>query len=248
MGDVTGVVLAAGFSKRFKRSLGFTKVAASIAGIPLVCYPITSMAMAGVERLIIVASHYNHGEVESSLRYCHRLAGLKLSYSYKFYLGNGATLVDAIDSLSLSSGSCVLVSMADHLYTPSIVHSVIARGCGSLGVDPKPKYVDVREATKVRFNGGVAYLGKKLEDYCCVDIGLHFLPLESRIYRWCLYTAPEVGLADLITCASTRGLELRPAEVISGYWTDVDSGEDLDEVLSGSRREVLEAVRSEWGF
>ncbi|BAN90420.1 NTP transferase domain-containing protein [Aeropyrum camini] len=242
-----GLVLAAGFSKRFRREVGLHKVAVSVKGYPLLCYPLASLILAGVERVFVVASQFNLNIVESALEQCPYEASDTI-LSPLSILGNGFSLVEGLMEAGARGYGCLAVSMGDHIYPPSIARRVLEAGCNALGVDSRPAYIDLREATHVSMEPGGLRLGKGL-DGCCVDIGLHTLDTGLAALG-CIDPSPEgeAGVSQVITCASQRGYRFSLVDVGGGPWTEVDSTEDLERLLSGVGSRVLEAVRGEWGF
>jgi choline kinase len=83
-------VLAAGYSKRFQRSAGIPKQLATLRGYPLICYPLTSLGLAGFEA-VVAASPELSGRLRQVVAGCRYTAGVEFVEVSEPWRGNGYT-------------------------------------------------------------------------------------------------------------------------------------------------------------
>src|SRR3954451_3377710 len=161
---VTAVILTAGRGTR----LGFDcKPLAIVGGMTLLERAVVTARSAGLERVVVVVASLD-GRLAS---FCHaNLRGIELALASDSERGNGAS---AAAGLAHAGGRC-LVMMVDHLHETGTLERLL-RADGDLvfGIDSRPTYVDVEEATLVRHVGGaVVAIDKHLSDSNAVEVGL----------------------------------------------------------------------------
>jgi len=239
------VILAAGRATRFKRAGLPHKLSVKIWDIPLASYPLVSLALLGVVRLIIVSNKETLSIVEGALKTAEKILG---SLPETLFIvneepekGNGYSFLLAVEEAGLRG--CILVSMADHIYPPSIPEALLEGIGPSIGADSKPLYIDLSEATRIRVEEGrIKGVGKHLENYTHVDIGVHKMPAEAA---YACSFQEKLGFSDIITCAA-RSMDINVIDVRGKPWTEIDTPTDLREALEGRRRRVVEEVVKEW--
>ena len=239
------VVLAAGLSKRFRKVTGVYKVFADINGLPLITYPTISLYLSGIKRIIVVVNNLFGREVVRVIKeILHDKLGLNVDIDYVVNkepeLGNGYSLYLALKHVRSPR---FIVSMSDHIYTPSIISKLVNSEGSVLGGDSNPKYIDVDEATKiVTRDHRVVCVSKNLSEYNYVDIGVHVLE-RNLPYSECLVEPYE--FSQLLTCLASL-TRIGVVDINGMPWTDVDTVEEYNRVLYGSSRIVLEEVLREW--
>ncbi|MCD6084919.1 MAG: NTP transferase domain-containing protein [Desulfurococcales archaeon] len=242
---IEAVVLAAGLGTRFAKAVPKLKLAADVGGVPLMHYPLTSLTAAGVERVVVVAnvrtSSIIKEVVESAPQIITDNVDVEFIINKAPERGNGYSLLLAIPSINESR---FIVSMADHIYPPRLVKLIYSASGSVLGGDSSPKYIDVRESTKIHVEDGrVSRIGKDVRYFEYVDVGVHVLERDLN-YRKCS-VEDIIELSSLLECLARDSI-IRVADVAGTPWTEVDTYEDYLEVTSGSRRPVVEEVLSEW--
>ncbi|WFO76001.1 NTP transferase domain-containing protein [Desulfurococcaceae archaeon MEX13E-LK6-19] len=239
------VVLAAGLSKRFRRDTGVYKVFADLDGFPLIAYPVISLVSSGIERIIVVVNHVYGNKVVNVIEdIVHNKLGLDTDIAYvvntRPELGNGYSLYLALPLLHTNR---FIVSMSDHVYTPSIIDALKKSLSTVLGGDSTPKYIDVNEATRIQVEDEcVVRVGKNITPYKYVDIGVHVLE-KTLPFNECLKEPYE--FSQLLTCFASKRV-IRVVDVKGSPWADVDTYDEYIRLTKGSSRIVIEEVKKEW--
>lgn len=233
-----GLVLAAGSGSRLERRLGYVKFLHKLKGMPLICYPISSITLAGAPEVVVVTRRERVGLLSGVAKSCPAAGQVEVVGVDSWWAGNAWTLLEALELLGRGLW---LVSMADHVFTPNLA-SAVAGGCGlpvCLGADSSPSLVDVCEATKILARQGrVVGLGKSLASWTHVDIGVHLLewgPLVSGC------TGQPLTLNQLNSCNAAEGL-VGLVEVNGEPWVDIDTPDDLDLVEHGAASRFVEEL------
>jgi len=237
------VILAAGLSRRFRRHTGYFKLTVPVSGYPLVCYPMTSLIVAGIERIVLVVNPLNGEAVNRVLNESFPLkAKIDIVVNDRPELGNGYSLLSAISKVK---GDRFIVSMADHIYPPSIALKLINYSGSVLGGDSNALYINVEEATKIHVrNGYVARIGKDINPFEYVDIGVH--ALERKLpFKECIKEISSLELSAVMEYLASRH-PIEVADVNGAPWTELDTYSDYIEITQGDRRSVVEEVLREW--
>ncbi len=134
-----------------------------------------------------------------------------------------------------ADGAPFLLSMADHVYSPNVVHKLRAAPRAPrellLAVDRRLHAVpDLEDATKVRLGGldGIMDIGKGLASYDAVDTGVFladaalFAALEAEKGT----RGGDCALADGVRHLARDGLA-RGVDIGDSWWHDVDTHADL---------------------
>ncbi len=246
------VVLASGLGRRLRGATGgVPKCFHRIKGEPLIAYPLKAIKAAGISRFDIVVSRACGGLCsDASIEVVERLAGSSASVCIAFNdrveWGNAYSLMVAKECVE---GDHFIVSVCDSLYPPDAVLTLLKRAppeadvvvAGSRCLD----YVEVSEATKIKLggDGAVAEIGKGVSDFDLIDIGLFVMKrtvfsLADKV-PW---GVKEFSLFDLLMKGIEAGLDVRAVDLGYVPWTEIDTVNDLNELLKGRRSEVLRAV------
>ncbi|MCE4611669.1 MAG: NTP transferase domain-containing protein, partial [Desulfurococcales archaeon] len=238
------VILAAGEGRRFRETGGVAKQSVRLRGLPLACYPVVSLALAGVGEILAVSSHVTQYYVSEALRECPYTPAWSLVKVSEAWRGNGYTAVMGLEGV-FSRGECPVVSMMDHVYGVEVARALAGAPCWSIGVDSRPAYVDRREATKALVEGGfVRGLSKRYPPSLPVDVGVHKLEasVAETFYKGlCTPEGGELQLSTLITCTAKVIGPPRAVDVEGAPWKDVDDFWELESLERGVHRVVVGA-------
>ncbi len=224
-GNVKAIILAAGEGRRLRGTLGTVKLYFKIAGLNLICYPLLSAYSAGVPSIVLATRRERAGLLETIISQCCRACQARYAYSWRWWAGNAYTLLDALESMPPGR---TLILVGDHLLHPEIVRRVIER-CDlpfCVGGDRSPIVQGRGEETRIHAasNGRVISIGKGLETYTHVDVGVHIV--DPTILTDNCGGIP-LTLNMLKQCAARRGL-LKVVDVTGIPWLDVDTQADLE--------------------
>jgi choline kinase len=223
----TVVILAAGFGSRLDAPEGH-KILAEIGGKPLLDWHLGNFVRAGVRDFIIVTG-YEHEELQSILDEWPRPDGvtLRTAFNPRFELSNGISI------LAADAPAPFWLVMSDHLIEPRLFDRLPdwAAECeesgvgGSLAIDYDLDAIyDMPDANKLRrVDGRLDAIGKELDDFDCVDVGLF----------WCgsgfveALRAEKAERGDCNTSDAMRRLDrqgkARFWDVGDAWWQDVDT-------------------------
>ena len=260
------VVLAAGFGSRLRENDPvLPKPLQRIRSVPMLVRVLRSLGYAGIERVAIVLGH--QAELIRSSLDAERPLGMHIDYVMNpaYDKSNGVSVLAAREYVQ---GPCVL-SMADHLYAPSLVSRVIATDCPrdacALGVDfDIPRCFDLDDATKVLVrHRRIADIAKTLSNYNALDtgvfrIGPSLIAELERVYA----TKGDCSLSDGVRALAQKG-SFYASDIGDAQWIDVDTpeaarratemlawyGEDLESVrpLAARAPSISEAlVMARW--
>lgn len=240
------VVLAAGLGTRLKPISKLPKFAFKLAGNPLIHYPVLSLKSIGVKNFTFVVARGYEKLLLDTVSSLLKSSNFHVIPNPAPELGNGYSLL-------LTEGyteSVFYVSMCDHIY-PRRTLEILSENYKPkldvlIGGDSTPRYVDVKEATKIYCNksGEVLKIDKNLKEYTYVDIGLFIM--KTSIYKVKNYIreAGKIPLSSLLNTAIKVGLKIRVVDVKGNTWTDIDTPEDVKEVLGGAKSKVLEVFKN----
>ena len=237
----TGVILAAGFGSRLAGTHDATdlKPLTPVAGTPLLIRTLNSLETAGCTRAVIVVGHgMETVQTEIQDRYDGPLS-LTFAVNEHYDLQNGVSVLAARPHLN---GNPFLLTMADHVLGDTLMekarrHEPPERGA-TLLVDHKLDAIfDMDDATKVRVEDErPRAIGKKLDDYNCVDTGV-FVATDGLMEALsAVYAAKgDAALSDGIQRLMGEG-RMQTLDIGSGFWQDVDTPEMLayaEKMLTG---------------
>ncbi len=240
------IVLASGLGTRLARlSGGRPKALFNIMGRSLITYPLCILKKLGIRKFIITVPKGWYDEVNEQLK------NLDIDYvlveNNEVERENGYSLKIAGDYVG---SDYFILSMCDHIYVIDIPKKLVRRfnevGRADIviGADSRPKYVDIDEATKIYVrNGNVVGIGKELKKFTHIDIGLFIMSRNVlRVANEVISRRHVIKLSDLINECITRGLRVVIADVEGSLWTEIDTEEDVKELINGRRRIVLNEV------
>ena len=242
------VILAAGIGRRLHPlSGGKPKFLVELLEFPLVAYPLATLKNLGVSRITMVVPAGWSAEASKILD--------KLGFE-KCLVENNEVERENGYSLALAE-PCVnsevfIVSMCDHIYVPRLPKCVVERFYVDepdlvVGGDPAPRFVDIDEATKIVADeyGNIIAIGKGLQGYTHIDTGVFVMKRSVlRVARRLADFRPIVKLSDVVGYLRKTGLRAVVADARGIPWTEIDTAEDFQDVVSGNRRAVLEEVLS----
>lgn len=229
----TGVVLAAGFGSRLAGTSGETnlKPLTPVAGKPLMMRTLDSLEKAGCGRVVIVLG-YSGEKIQETIGEAYS-GSLEVVFAMndQYELSNGLSVLAAAPYLDGE----FLLTMADHIFSDDVM--TLAGNhepplCGAtLLVDYKLESIfDMDDATKVLvIDGRIGEIGKRIEDYNCVDTGLFVCTSGLIEAIQVVYNASgDASLSDGVHSLSTRG-KMTVLDIGDGFWQDVDTPEMLVE-------------------
>jgi len=245
------IILAAGLGKRLRRVVKGPKFSLKIENFPLIYYPILTLASIGVKKFIVVVAK-KFSNVAQNIAH-----SLEEQYGFKVVLienpyperGNGYSFLLAKESVVEEE---FFVSMCDHIYSKSIPLEIMETMVKSnadivIGADPSPKFITVKEATKIYADeaGNVVKIGKNIGEYNCIDLGVFLIKRNVLDKVVDLRGKAHITFSNIIAEAARRKCKVIVARIKQGLWTDIDTPSDLEELLRGRRRIVLDHVLRE---
>jgi 1L-myo-inositol 1-phosphate cytidylyltransferase len=224
----TAVILAAGKGTRIRTSADdVPKPLTRVGDLALVTRTILTLASAGVQRFVVVTG-FMADEVAATVRrdrrrYFPKLA-IELAYNADYERGNGISVAVG----GAQAGERFILSMADHVYAPSIARLVARQDLGAadlyLATDPRTgEVLDVADATKVRSERGrIVDIGKQIAPYDRIDCGVF-----AVTQRLCtvLRELGDCSLSDGVRTLARNGTA-RVADIGDAVWQDVDTPAD----------------------
>ena len=208
------VILAAGLGTRMG---GKPKGLLKVAGREILYRTIALLQRNGVERFILVTND-RYAQLYREFLERHGFPA-EFVINPEPEKGNGHSLHLARNYVS---GKFVLV-MSDHVYSEAFVEKAMSEN--GLIADRRPRWVDIKEATKVKVRDGrVERIGKNLKEWDAVDTG--FFILDGSIFEVTEELERErsgdYSLSEVVERAKL------PVTFLDGLgWTDVDTPEDL---------------------
>ena len=232
------VLLAAGLGTR----IGGDKQFLEVEGKPLSYYPLVVSHLLGVSEAVIVTRVEIGSEMKKLAESIYGSGSVYIVINREIWRENGYSLLLAGETLGWTGR--VLVSMADHVYTPLVPIRVAAtKGCYVVGGDAEPGFIDVEEATLVEATPFISRIGKGLSHYTHVDVGVH--SIELNILHGYRVVSGKLPLSSIVAKLAEKTNCAVIADVSGLEWTEIDTPRDLEELVSGRRRRVLDVVL-EW--
>jgi choline kinase len=246
------VILASGYGTRLGSLLdGRPKFLLDVYGRPIVSYPIMALRSIGVRRFVVVVPDGWREVFEKTIATHFPELEFEVVSNELVERDNGYSFLLTSSHIS---DDYFLLSMCDHIYggeIPAKLLSELGRSrCDVLiAGDPNPPYIDVREATKIRAEGGtVIRVGKRLRKYNYVDAGVFIA--SRRLYEAARRLERRtwiIKFSDILNEDVRLGYRLRVVDISPSPWTEVDTPQDLNEVVNGRRREVINRLLGDMG-
>ncbi len=245
----TAVILAAGKGTRIRTSdADVPKPLFRVGDVPLVTRTILTLASAGVRRFVVVTGFMADEVGATVMRDRRRLApklDIELAFNPDFERGNGLSVLVG----GARAGGNFLLSMADHVYTPSIARLVARQDLAAadlyLATDSRiAEVLDLDDATKVRSEDGrIVDIGKQLAAYDRIDCGVFAVTQALCGALGALRDDHgDCSLSDGVRRLAATG-RARIADIGEAVWQDVDTPADRAhaEALLGVYDPLLDA-------
>ena len=243
------VILMAGEGSRLRQGYGgqarlrgadkiFLKPLVPVLGRPLISYVLETLIHAGIKTLNFVVGY----ESERMIAQVRPLIPSDLHAAFienrDWQKQNGISLLTAADYVTKP----FLLTMSDHLFDGRVIHRLLdsfGPDFLNVAIDRKLDSIfDLEDAMKVRVRGErVTDIGKNLQDYDAIDIGLFVCPLEIFDY---LERAKSCGGKS--DCSLAEGVRLmadddkvRAIDIGDGWWQDVDTPQMLQQAQAKMR-------------
>jgi len=224
------VILMAGSGSRLRGAdKSFLKPLVPTLGHPLISYPINALVKAGIQKINAVVGF----ESERLVAAVRRLvpAGIEICFieNPEWQKQNGISFLAAKHYVAPP----FLLTMSDHLFDEAIVDLLIESadlGCLNLAIDRKLNSIfDLDDAMKIQSRGDrVIAIGKNLENYDAIDMGLFICPLEIFEYFERAKQRGDCSLADGVRLMAADN-KVRAIDIGDAWWQDVDTLEMLRE-------------------
>lgn len=230
------LIVAAGFGSRL-REVSPSKPLTLVGGVPLIERVIRAAHDGGATAFTVVTGH--EGErLERHLAQAAPRLGVPIACvrTGDWSRPNGFSVLTGADAIGAQRH---LLMMADHLFDPALVATVIAAPAAPLvlGIDRRldNPLVDMDDVTRVRTapdptgDGRIVAIGKHLPDYDCFDCGV--FAVDARFHD-ALRASVAAGGAGSISAgvealAATGGAHV--ADIGDTWWLDVDDPRALDQ-------------------
>jgi 1L-myo-inositol 1-phosphate cytidylyltransferase len=238
------VVLIAGEGSRLRGAdKTFLKPFVPVLGRPLISYTLDMLIGAGIKTVHFVVGY----ESERMMPQVKQLIPSGVSASFiensDWHKQNGISLLAAAGHV----GAPFVLTMGDHLFDNAMFDRLLDSfdpGFLNIAVDRKLDSIfDLEDAMKIRTSGNrIIGIGKNLEDYNAIDIGLFVCPVEIFGY---LERARFESFRD--DCSLADGIRLmagddkvRAIDIGDAWWQDVDT----PEMLQHAEKQLAETMQS----
>lgn len=238
------VILMAGEGSRLRGSdKTFLKPFVPVLSRPLISYTLEALVRAGIKTAHFVIG-YESQRVTAQVK---QLIPCGLSASFienrDWQKQNGISLLVAAGHV----GARFLLTMSDHLFDRAIIGRLLDSfdpGFLNIAMDRKLGSIfDLEDAMKIRTRGDrVIGIGKNLEDYDAIDIGLFVCPVEIFGYLERAKSDScrnDCSLADGIRLMAADD-KVRGIDIGNAWWQDVDT----PEMLQHAEKQLAEKMQS----
>lgn len=227
------VILAAGLGSRLGAREGH-KLLVTIAGRSLLARHVDNFRRLGVTEIIVVTGYEARG-LRARIEEFEAPSGLRIrcAHNRAFRGPNGLSVLAGADAIAEDGRVPPFwLTMSDHLFEPAIFDKIAARFPalrrpqweGALFIDRKLESIyDMPDATKLRLTDGDFAIGKELDHFDAIDVGLF----------WCTQgfvqelRSERAASGRCTTSDAVRRLHSRDAfgfpDIVDGLWQDVDT-------------------------
>jgi choline kinase len=224
------VILMAGSGSRLRGAdETFLKPLVPILGRPLVSYTIDALTRGGVEKISAVVG-FESDRLSAVLKdLIPRGIELEVVENREWQKQNGISLLATKNHVVAP----FLLTMSDHLFDAAIVDLLIRSADTNflnVAIDRKLDSIfDLADAMKLQTRQDrVVAIGKNLEQYDAIDIGLFVCPLEIFDYLERAKRNDDCSLADGVRAMAADG-KVRGIDIGDAWWQDIDTPEMLAE-------------------
>ncbi len=239
------VILAGGSSSRLiKCTGGKPKWSIKLRGKPIISFPINALRSVGVTKFIVVVAKKWHREMNKLLK--------KLSIDYQLVINNHVERENGYSFLlgkDHVTSNHFYLSMSDHIYSSKLLltlrHKKYSKADLVICGDREPLFINVAEATKILSDnrGNILAIGKNIRPFTHVDTGVFLINKKMfRVAEDLASMTEKFTMSDIVNKAVKYRYFVKVATIYRGYWTEIDTVDDLVAVKKGNRRIVLDIV------
>jgi len=236
-----GIILASGKGERLSKITGSIPKCfyPLIKGHSLIEFSLSAYARLGIERLIIIVPPSIKLHAEKILRK-YPFREKVLIENPNIELGNAYSF---LKTLEISATDYTFVSCCDTIYPHTFLTELAKnkeKGDLLIGVSKNVDYIEPEEASKVKMNsdGDVIEIGKHVENTGFIDTGVFMVRPKIVLNKADMEAKKETHLYQLMD--QLRAKIRIKGILVEGPWTEIDTPENLKELLEGKRREVLD--------
>ncbi len=226
-----GVILAAGDGGRLRPYTDRTpKVLIPLRNRPLIWYPMSAMARAGITEIGVVVGHLAEQIMEKVVEFVPPGVRVRCLYNPEYKGGNAVSVRAARDFVGRED---FILSMGDHIIAPGIAARVVNAPShpAVLGVDSAASMAgQLSDATKVFVDGygRLVRIGKGLRRWNAVDIGVFkFQPsifeTFDRLYG---EDGEALELTRVMQYLARQRRQVKTCDIQGRFWSDIDTVED----------------------
>ncbi|MEX0568499.1 MAG: sugar phosphate nucleotidyltransferase [Candidatus Njordarchaeota archaeon] len=242
------IILAAGKGSRLRLYYNLPKPIALVRKVRLFQLPILSLYFAGVKRFIVVT----HKHIKKFFSRFLNKIGVEYEIAINSKVGreNGYSLNIGLDYVD---EDIFFVSMCDHVFPSDLPRMMLNVMNSDIDIliagDADPQYIDIDEATKIHVvKGKVIRIGKNLKKFNYIDAGVfimskHIFGLVKSVIK----TRRVVKVSDIVNRAIESGYNVTVADITGVPWVDVDTANDLKNIVYGEAAGLLDSILERTG-
>ncbi len=236
------IILASGKSTRLAAyTHGKPKCFVRLITKPLYHYPLDALLYNNIKNVIIVAPPGYRDEIASQLM--NKPIEFRIVENHWIEKGNAFSTLLGLERTETEKA---LVTCCDTIAPPSIYRKLIEKAetteCDiCIAASRNKEYIDYKEATKIIAVGDrVISIDKSLENTEYIDTGIMIMSKKVLELAKVLSDKKENHLYQHVYKALEKGMDIRIVDVGETPWTEIDTPQDIQELLDGKRRTVLE--------
>ncbi len=236
-----GVILASGKGERLSKLTGnIPKCFYPLIGKnSLIEFSLSAYTRLGIERIIVIVPPKIKLHSEKILRR-YPFKEKVVIENPKVELGNAFSFLKTLET---AKTDYAFVSCCDTIYPHTFLTELEKHKEEAdllIAVSKNNDYVEQEEASKVKMsvNGEIIDIGKHVENTGIIDTGVFLVRPEPILNRAVINTKRETHLYQLI--GQLRGKIRIKGILVNDPWTEIDTPDNLKELLEGKRRRVLD--------